>query len=125
MQIWQWVRTFLLLSTLTFGSDLGHLLAQTNSDATKPEAQELGVQRDGQHDFDWAVGSWRIHLKRLLHPLTASNQWVEFDGTVVCQKIWDGRAEVEEFNVDSPEKGIHIQGLALRLYNPQSRQWSI
>jgi hypothetical protein len=50
---------------------------------------------------------------------------VEFDGTVVCRTIWNGLAEVEEFNVDSPEKNIFIQGLAVRLYNPKTRQWSI
>jgi len=80
---------------------------------------------DGQHDFDFLIGSWKIHLKRRLHPLTGSNDWVEFDGTVVCRTIWNGLAEVEEFNVDSPEKNIVIQGLAVRLYNPKTRQWSI
>jgi len=80
---------------------------------------------DGQHDFDFLIGSWKIHLKRRLHPLSGSNEWVEFDGTVVCRTIWNGLAEVEEFNVDSPEKNIFIQGLAVRLYNPKTRQWSI
>ena len=50
---------------------------------------------------------------------------MEFDGTVVCRTIWNGLAEVEEFNVDSPEQSIFIQGLAVRLYNPKTRQWSI
>ena len=80
---------------------------------------------DGQRDFDFLIGSWKIHLKRRLHPLSGSNEWVEFDGTVVCRTIWNGLAEVEEFNVDSPEKNIFIQGLAVRLYNPKTRQWSI
>ena len=80
---------------------------------------------DGQHDFDFLIGSWKIHLKRRLHPLTGSNDWVEFDGTVVCRTIWNGLAEVEEFNVDSPEKSIFIKGVAVRLYNPKTRQWTI
>jgi len=80
---------------------------------------------DGQHDFDFLIGSWKIHLKRRQHPLTGSNDWVEFDGTVVCRPLWNGLAEVEEFNVDSPEKNIVIQGLAVRLYNPKTRQWTI
>src|SRR5262249_21644604 len=54
--------------------------------------------------------------------LTGSNEWIEFDGTVVCRSIWNGLAEVEEFNVDSPEKKIFIQGVAVRLYNPQTHQ---
>jgi hypothetical protein len=80
---------------------------------------------DGQHDFDFLIGSWKIHLKKRLHPLTGSNEWVEFDGTVVCRTIWNGLGEVEEFNVDSPQQNIFIQGLAVRLYNPNTRQWSI
>lgn len=82
-------------------------------------------KRDGQHDFDFLVGTWKFHLKRLVRRLAGSTEWVEFDGTTVCRKVLDGRAEVEEMNVDSAEKHIHIQGLALRLYNPESHQWSI
>lgn len=93
--------------------------------ATTTPAQAGASAHDGQHDFDYLVGPWKIHLKRLVRPLTGSNEWVEFDGTTMCRPLWDGRAEVEEFNVDSPEKSQRIQGLALRLYNPASRQWSI
>lgn len=106
-------------------SQPGPTWAETASATPKQTSQDGALQHDGQHDFDFLVGSWKIHLKRLLRPLTGSNEWVEFDGTVVCRKIWNGRGEVEEFNADSPEKHIHIQGLALRLYNPESHQWSI
>jgi hypothetical protein len=99
----------------------------TQAPAAPPDATVHGgtAQHDGQHDFDFLLGSWKIHLKRLLHPLSGSDEWVEYDGTVVCRKVWDGRAELEEFNVDNPGKHLHIEGLALRLYNPQSHQWSI
>jgi hypothetical protein len=79
--------------------------------------------RDGQHDFDFEVGSWKIHLKRRLNPLTGSDKWVEFDGTSVTRKIWDGRSQIEEFETDGAAG--HIEGLTLRLYNPQSHQWSL
>jgi hypothetical protein len=92
--------------------------------ATLP-AQSVSDKRDGQHDFDFAVGSWKFHLKRLVRRLAGSNEWVEFDGTSVCRKVLDGRGEVDEMNVESAEKHIRIQGLALRLYNPASHQWSI
>ena len=48
---------------------------------------------------------------------------MEFDGTFVARKVWDGRANVEEVELNSPSGPI--EGLTLRLYNPQSRQWSI
>ena len=95
------------------------------TEADSAPATSSVAPHDGQHDFDFLLGSWKIHLKKRLHPLSAANEWVEFDGTVVCRTIWNGLAEVEEFNVDSPEKNIFIQGLAVRLYNPKTRQWSI
>jgi hypothetical protein len=48
---------------------------------------------------------------------------VEFDGTSVTRKVWDGRSQIEEFEVDSPTG--HIEGLTLRTYNPQTHQWSL
>jgi len=87
--------------------------------AAKPPAEH----RDGQHDFDFEAGTWKIHLKRLLHPLTGSTTWVEFDGTTVTRQIWNGRAEIEQF--ETTGSSGHIEGLTLRLYNPQSHQWNI
>jgi hypothetical protein len=78
---------------------------------------------DGQHDFDFEIGNWKTHLKRLVHPLTGSTTWIEFDGTSVIRKVWNGRANLVELEVDGPSG--HIEGLSLRLYNPQSRQWSL
>ncbi len=120
---WPRVRTCTLLIILGFTSHFPGVFAQTNSGETKPESQK--VERDGQHDFDWAVGSWKIHLKRLAKALAGSTNWAEFDGTVVCRKVLDGRAEVEEFTVDGLDKPGHIEGLALRLYDPKAHQWSI
>ncbi len=81
------------------------------------------IQRDGQHDFDPLLGKWNYHLKRLQHPLSGSNDWVEFDGTGTCVKVWDGRAQFDQIEVDSPTG--HIEGLTLRTYNPASHQWSL
>jgi len=37
--------------------------------------------------------------------------------------VWGGRANLVELEVDGPAG--HIQALSLRLYNPESRQWSL
>lgn len=113
-------RTMVMLGAIAVGMTVSSAWSNAQTD-TQPAA----AVHDGQHDFDFLLGSWKIHLKRRLKPLTGSDQWVEFDGTVVCRSIWGGLAEVEEFNVDSPEKKIFIQGLAVRLYNPRNRQWTI
>jgi hypothetical protein len=85
--------------------------------------QNAAAERDGQHDFDFEIGTWKTHLSRLVHPLTGSTTWVELNGTSVVRKIWDGRANLVELEVDGA--GGHVEGLSLRLYNPQSHQWSL
>lgn len=79
--------------------------------------------RDGQHDFDFEIGTWKTHLKLLAHPLTGSTTWVECDGTTVVRKIWGGKANLVELEADCPSS--HFEGLSLRLYNPQAHQWSL
>ena len=91
------------------------LPAISSSQTTQP--------RDGQHDFDFEIGTWRTHLRRLLHPLTGSTTWVEYDGTSVVRSVWDGGANLVELTADGPAG--HFEGLSLRLYNPQSHQWSL
>src|SRR5262245_15104855 len=79
--------------------------------------------RDGQKDFDFHIGTWKTHLKRLSHPLSGSATWVEYEGTTVVRKVWNGRANLVELVADGPAG--HFEGLSLRLYDPQSRQWSL
>ena len=77
---------------------------------------------DGQHDFDFHFGTWETHIKRLVHPLSGSTTWVELNGTVTVRKIWDGRANLEE--IEAGNDTMHLQGLTLFLYKPESHQWS-
>lgn len=79
--------------------------------------------RDGRNDFDFEIGIWNTQLKRRLHPLTGSNTWTEYHGTTSVRKVWNGRANLLELEVDGPEG--HIEALSLRLYNPESHQWSL
>jgi len=89
--------------------------------ASGAHADAAAGYRDGTHDFDFNVGSWHTHIRSLQHPLTGSTSWVEFEGTVVEQKIYDG--EMLEHIQASGSAG-HFEGLTLFLYNPQSHQWS-
>jgi hypothetical protein len=115
------IRTYLLLCTLGYLSQPFQALSQTSPTATGP--QRVGTERDGQHDFDFEIGTWKIHLSRLQDRLVGSKTWVEFDGDSVTRKVWDGHANLEEFETNSPTG--HIEGLTLRVYNPQTHQWSI
>jgi hypothetical protein len=123
MKVPPYIRRCLLLSGL--GVSLQPLpgLAQQNAGAQRTSVPSTRTERDGQHDFDFEIGSWKVHNSRLLHPLTGDTTWSEFEGTSVARKVWNGRADLLELESDSPAG--HSEGLILRLYNPQSRQWSV
>jgi len=82
-------------------------------------------QRDGSHDFDFIIGNWKAHVRRLPDRLNNSNTWIEYDGISNHKKLLDSNANFEEFDVTSTDKKLHIKAQTLRLYNPTSRQWSI
>jgi hypothetical protein len=80
-------------------------------------------QRDPQHDFDFEIGAWKASLSRLDRPLTGSTKWLDYEGTSVVRAHWNGRANIGELDV----KGAagRIEGLTIRLYNADARQWNI
>lgn len=114
-----WIRTALLAGSLQLLAPEAATLAQTTPGQTAAAVQE----RDGQHDFDFEMGNWKAHLSRLEHPLAGSRKWIHFDGTFSAHKIWNGRGNIEEVELDSPTGPI--EGLTVRIYNPQTHQWTI
>lgn len=87
-------------------------------------ASDSALERpDGQHDFDFEFGEWTVRLSRLLRPLTGSTAWLKYEGTSVVRKVWNGRANLGEISVDGAAG--HIEGLSLRLYDPETREWHI
>lgn len=93
--------------------------------ATPASLPAPAATSDGQHDFDFLMGRWKVHLRKLNAPLTGSTQWVEFDGTSVVRPLWDGRANLEEFSADSREGAVHLDGLTVRLYDSRSQEWRL
>lgn len=89
---------------------------------TAAPQQSSSATRNGSRDFDALLGFWKYHLRRRLNPLTGSSTWVEYEGTGVCRKIYDG-AEIDQLSADG--SAGHIEGLTLRTYNPDSHQWRL
>jgi hypothetical protein len=83
----------------------------------------LAAMPDGTHDFDWEFGTWKTHVKRLLHPLTGSTAWGEYDGTSVVRQVWSGKANMVELEVEGPAG--HLELASWRLYDPDAHQWSL
>lgn len=121
MRIAETTRICLLINVLVAGLLPAQVLNQDQLTAAVTQ-QSLEMQNH-QHDFDFEFGSWKAHLRRLVHPLSGSTEWVDYDGTSVVRKVWNGDANLGEFNVTG--KAGHIEGMSLRLYHPDSHKWSI
>jgi hypothetical protein len=94
-----------------------------NSFAHAPPAAAQAAARDGSHDFDFEIGEWTTHVQRLAHPLSGSKQWVDYQGTSVVKSLLEARANLVELKVQGASG--RIEGVSLRLYEPQSHQWTL
>jgi hypothetical protein len=101
------------------------ILAATLSlrDSDSVQASGAAIAHDGRRDFDFEIGNWKTHLRRLQHPLSGSSTWIEYNGTSAVRKVWGGKANLVELEVDGPAG--HLEALSLRLYNPETHQWSL
>lgn len=99
------------------------VLGTSISDCRVLQAQGAHVATDGSHDFDWEIGTWRTDLRRLAKPLTGSKEWMEYHGTSAVRPVMGGKANLVELDVTGPAG--RIEGIALRLYDPAARQWSL
>ena len=79
----------------------------------------LPQSTDGQHGFDFEVGSWTVR-HRTKRP---TGEWIEFDGTCVNRPLIGGQANVEEHTFHRPIGVGH--GIALRAYDPTTELWAI
>jgi hypothetical protein len=116
-------RVYLLAATLIVAPEAFQTAAWQNPDAKGTSPRQVPTRRDGQHDFDFEIGTWKTRLSRRLRPLTGSNTWVEYEGTSIVRKVWGGRANLVELDVSGTAG--RIEGLSLRLYNTEARQWSL
>jgi hypothetical protein len=78
---------------------------------------------DGRNDFDFLIGTWKVHHRLLKQRLKGSVGWQEFDGETVNQKILNGLGNMDENIIHMPTGPVHA--VAFRLFDPKSQEWSI
>jgi len=79
--------------------------------------------QDGRADFDFEVGRWKVQSRRLSEWLKGSTAWEEFGGISVARKVLGGLGIIDE--ITNERASGPTQGMTLRLFDPQTRQWSI
>jgi hypothetical protein len=106
--MWQRTRTSHRLRAVLIAILSMSVWARPNSGATKVDSTEQTAARDGQHDFDFEIGTWKTHVARLLHPLTGSSVWAQYAATTVVTKVWNGHSNLGELEVDGPQGHIEL-----------------
>jgi hypothetical protein len=79
--------------------------------------------RDGRADFDFIVGRWHVHHRRLRERLRGSESWDEFEGTTVDRNFLGGLGNIGEATLHRASGPL--EAVSVRLFDPQSRQWSV
>ncbi len=79
--------------------------------------------QDGRNDFDFFIGRWKVHHRRLRERLKGSTAWEEFEGTAACHKILGGLGNFDEGTMER-DSG-RFEGVTLRLFDPKSQEWSL
>src|SRR5690242_20259344 len=77
------------------------LLAPPAPAADSPTA--ASVERNGQHDFDFLSGRWKVHSKR---KVPGTDRWTESDGYGIYREVWGGRANLNEFFTENPHDSV-------------------
>ncbi len=75
-------------------------------------------------DFNFLHGAHQVHHKKLKSRLTNNTKWVEFTGTHTQEALLNGMGNLEQQKMITVD-GEPIEGIALRLFNPVTRLWSI
>lgn len=114
----------LLLACLTLAAPGVAGPASAQSVPTEAATTQAGTH-DGAHDFDFLIGDWKAHVRRLPDRLVGSDKWIEYWGISNHHKLLDSNANFEEFEVRTRDGGGHLKAQTLRLYNRESKQWSI
>ena len=73
-------------------------------------------------DFDFLLGSWKVHNRMRRKWLAGVDEWDEFEATSVARPILEGLGNVDEYRTDYAGGSV---GMAFRFFDPQRKVWFI
>ena len=83
----------------------------------------IAAKTSSPDDFDFFIGKWKVHNRKLNKRLADCDEWTEFEAVTKCRKILNGYGNIDSFNTDF--NGKSFEGMTLRLFNPNTKLWSI
>jgi hypothetical protein len=130
----KFLMTILLLTTFGIASAQEKLLTNDPALAIPPldfdgngELNLKASTSSSQNDFDFLVGKWKMHHRRLNKRLENCKEWTEFESTDENHKILAGTADMDTYYTSEMpgREGKPFEGITLRLFNPKTRLWSL
>jgi hypothetical protein len=117
------MRTFCIALTAgVVAAALASISPATSSEVT-PMPTQTAPNVTGLHDFDFLVGEWQVHHRKLKERLADNHDWIEFDGTLSNRKILGGWGNIDDNVLDLP--GDTYRGVGIRAYDPKTARWAI
>ena len=95
-------------------------MATSTATGIAPKTVEPGAR---VQDFDFLIGRWRVHHRRLVERLVGSDEWQEFEGTSDARSLLGGAGNVDDNVLELPAG--EYRAVSLRAFDPQSETWSI
>ena len=83
----------------------------------------VAAKSSSEKDFDFLIGKWKVHNRKLKSRLNGCSEWTEFEAQVACRKILNGCGNVDSFQTTIDHRPF--EGMSLRLFNPRTKLWSI
>ncbi|WP_214105142.1 hypothetical protein [Acrocarpospora catenulata] len=73
------------------------------------------------NNFDFLVGTWDVHSRKLLRRGVGDDQWVEHPARMVNQSFFGGAGNFDEITFPTES----YNGATVRLYDPKTDLWSL
>jgi hypothetical protein len=90
------------------------------------DAEDVRVtasRSSSKNDFDFLLGTWSIHNRKLKSRLSGSTEWMEFDASHEMRKVLEDTGNLEHISATVGDRPF--EGMAVRLFDPATRLWRI
>jgi hypothetical protein len=114
-------RKFLQGGLMAAGSfvALSKLEGKPSAQISKHELKIAPSKTSSENDFDFYIGNWKVHNKKLKTRLNHCTEWEEFEATCDFHKILGGMGNTDYYHVPP------FEGCSFRLFDPKTRLWTI
>src|SRR6266571_4612436 len=80
----------ILIAGLALSVSARGLSAAQNSHDSGGRMMQTQNTVSALHDFDFLVGHWQVHHRRLKERLADNQEWIDFEGSSIVRKVMGG-----------------------------------